>query len=205
MTDGDNGPTSRGDRDGRRRDVLAAATEIIEQVGWDGFSIRAIASRAGVSSGAVYQWFSGKDEIFGELLHREICAGLDMIEAVPDDIDLSATVRMMLDWVVGLYAKLGRYELEFVEASSGRSGREIAPVMTAAYLDLGNRADALLGRAAARDGVELVDDDERITWFWAACVGVAERLIVIASHFEGDRREGFLAMSTERLTKSLLV
>jgi AcrR family transcriptional regulator len=204
VTTVDRAPTSRGDRDGRRRDVLDAATEIIEEVGWDGFSIRAIASRAGVSSGAVYQWFSGKDEIFGELYDREIRAGLDLIEAVPDEIDLETTVRMMMDWVVALYEKLGRYELEFAEASSGRLGRETAPAITATYLDLGNRADALLDRAAALDGQVLVDDDERITWLWAACIGVAERLIVSATHFEGERRDAFLAMSTRRLVKSLL-
>lgn len=201
----DDGKTVRGDRDGRRRDVLTAATEIIEESGWDGLSIRAIASRAGVSTGAVYQWFSGKDEIFGELYDREIKAGLDLIDAFPDGVDLPTTVRLMMDWVVDLYEKLGRYELEFAEATSGRSGREIAPTMTATYLTLGKQADALLDRAAAADGTELVaDTGDRITWFWAGCLGVAERLVVSAKHFTGDRREEFLEFSAERLTRSLL-
>lgn len=198
-------PTVRGDRDGHRRDVLAAATKIIEESGWDGFSIRAIASRAGVSTGAVYQWFSGKDEIFGELFDREIRAGLDLIETIPEDLDLETTVRMMMDWVVELYEKLGRYELEFVEATSGRSGREVAPAMAATYLELGKRAEALLDRAAEFDGVTLVaSGEERITWFWAGCVGVAERLIVSAKHFTEERRADFLAFSAARLTRSLL-
>lgn len=198
-------PTVRGDRDARRRDVLTAATEIIEESGWDGFSIRAIASRAGVSTGAVYQWFSGKDEIFGELFDREVQAGLELIDTVPDDLDLTTTVRLMMDWVVALYEKLGRYELEFVEATSGRSGREIAPAMTATYVDLGKRADALLDRAAEADGLELVESNEhRIIWFWAGCVGTAERLIVSAKSFAGERREEFLRFSAERLTRSLL-
>ena len=198
-------PTARGDRDGRRRDVLTAATEIIEESGWDGFSIRAIASRAGVSTGAVYQWFSGKDEIFGELFDREVRAGLELIDTIPDDLDLATTVRLMMDWVVALYEKLGRYELEFVEATTGRSGREIAPAMAATYVDLGKRADALLDRAAEAEGLELVESNEhRIIWFWAGCVGAAERLIVSAKSFAGEGREEFLRFSAERLTRSLL-
>ena len=164
------------------------------------------ASRAGVSTGAVYQWFSGKDEIFGELFDREIRAGLELIDRVPEDLDLETTVRLMIDWVVVLYEKLGRYELEFVEATSGRTGREIAPAMVATYLDLGKRADALLDRAAEVEGLTLVESsDDRITWFWAGCVGTAERLVVSAKYFTGERREQFLAFSAGRLTQSLLV
>lgn len=199
------GTTARGDRDGRRRDVLSAATEIIEELGWDGFSIRAIASRAGVSTGAVYQWFSGKDEIFGELYDREVRAGLDLIDTLPDDSDLPTTVRLMMDWVVALFEKLGRYELEFVEATSGRTGREIAPAMAATYIDLGKRADAVLDRAAEVSGVTLVEaGNDRITWLWAGCIGTAERLIVSAKEFEGERRERLLEFSAERLTQSLI-
>ena len=76
---------------------------------------------------------------------------------------------MMMDWVVALYEKLGRYELEFVEATSGRTGREIAPAMVATYLDPGKA-----GRRTARpggaevEGIWLVEKSEdRITWFWA--------------------------------------
>ena len=198
-------PTARGDRDRRRRDVLTAATEILDESGWGGFSIRAIAARSGVSTGAVYQWFSGKDEIFGELYDREVRTGLELMDTVPDDIGLSVTVRLMMDWVVELYERLGRYEMEFLEASSGREGREIAPAMHDTYLELGRRADALLDRAAAHDESTLVPAcDDRVIWVWAACVGAGERLVVSAKHFPDGRREEFLAFSAERLTRSLI-
>lgn len=197
-------PTARGDRDGRRRDVLAAASAILDEAGWEGFSIRAVASRAGVSTGAVYQWFSGKDEIFGELMDREIRAGLEIIDTVPTE-SLADTVRMMLDWVVDLYDRLARYELEFVEASSGREGREIAPAMNATFEELGKRANELLDQAAATEGVELVENEHRITWFWAGCVGTAERLTVSPQHFIGDRREELLQFAADSLVRSLIV
>ncbi|MEM7139839.1 MAG: TetR/AcrR family transcriptional regulator [Actinomycetota bacterium] len=196
-------PTARGDRDGRRRDVLAAATSILDEAGWDGLSIRAVASRAGVSTGAVYQWFSGKDEIFGELFDREVRAGLDLIDTIPVG-DLPSTIRMMMDWVVDLYDRLVRYELEFAEASSGREGREVAPAMAATYLQLGKKADEVLSRAAAHDGVTLVESEHRITWFWAGCIGTAERLTVSRQLYPPDRREELLDFAAASLVRSLI-
>lgn len=191
------------DRDDRRRAVVEAATELLDEVGWAGFSIRAIAGRAGVSTGAVYQWFSGKDEIFGEIYLDEIRRGLDLIERVPADQSLPETVRMMLDWTVALFERLGRYELEFVEASRDRAGRRIAPTMPAAYLELARAADERLDAAAARDGVRLVHDERRIAWFWSACVGCGERIVAERHFADPDLREWFLDFCTDSLVRSL--
>jgi AcrR family transcriptional regulator len=195
---------ARGDRDGHRRDVLSAATKILDESGWDGFSIRAVASRAGVSTGAVYQWFSGKDEIYGELFDREIRAGVQLIDDIPTDLSLGDTVELLMTWVVDLYERLGRYELEFVDESSGREGRHVAPTIMATYLDLGKSADELLQRGARNDGVTLVEHEHLITWFWGACVGVGERLVVSRNLFPLSRRKELLDFSAECLTRSLV-
>lgn len=196
--------TVRGDRDGRRRDVLAAASEILKESGWDGLSIRAVASRAGVSTGAVYQWFSGKDEIYGELFDREIRAGIDLIDTIPTDISLTATVRLMVDWVVDLYERLGRYQLEFIEGSSRPTRRDMGVAMIDTYLELGEQADRVLQQAAERDGLELVENAYRITWFWAGCVGTGERLIVFPQLFLDERREELLQFASDSLARSLV-
>ena len=196
-------PTARGDRDGHRRDVLDAAHAILLEAGWEGLSIRAVASRAGVSTGAVYQWFSGKDEIFGQLMDQELREGLELIDTIPE-ANLADSVRMMLDWTVGLYERLARYELEFVEASRGRSDRKVAPAAGATYRLLGDRAADVLDAAAARDGIELVQNENRITWFWAGCVGTAERLTVSPQDYDDERREALLRFASESLVRSLI-
>ncbi|MDG2027916.1 MAG: hypothetical protein P8J50_12475 [Acidimicrobiales bacterium] len=104
----------------------------------------------------------------------------------------------------GLYVRLERYELEFVEVSSGRDGREVAPAMHATYLELGKVADEILDRAADHDGVELIVSEHRITWFWAGCVGTAERLTVSSQLFQGERREELLQFSADSLVRSLI-
>jgi AcrR family transcriptional regulator len=62
--------------------VLEAAARILERYGFEGYTTNAIAERAGVSIGSLYQYFPGKDAITVALIERE-CARLlaDVSEA----------------------------------------------------------------------------------------------------------------------------
>ena len=51
--------------------IIEAAALILEDKGYNGFSTNAIAERAGISIGSLYQYFSTKDAIIGALLIRE--------------------------------------------------------------------------------------------------------------------------------------
>jgi AcrR family transcriptional regulator len=55
-----------------RERLLAAARELIEERGYGGASVIAIAERAGVASGTLYRHFSSKEELFVELF-RTVC------------------------------------------------------------------------------------------------------------------------------------
>lgn len=59
-------------RDERRDLVLRAARKVFQDKGLDGASIRLIAKAAGVTTGAVYPYFTGKEEIYAELLSRSL-------------------------------------------------------------------------------------------------------------------------------------
>jgi AcrR family transcriptional regulator len=52
--------------------LLAAARELVEEDGYAGASVMAIAERAGVASGTLYRHFSSKQELFVELF-RVVC------------------------------------------------------------------------------------------------------------------------------------
>jgi AcrR family transcriptional regulator len=62
--------------------VLEAAARILERHGFEGYTTNAIAERAGVSIGSLYQYFPGKDAVTVALIERE-CALLlaDVSEA----------------------------------------------------------------------------------------------------------------------------
>src|SRR5262245_15257582 len=55
----------------RRRRVLEAARQCFGEAGFAGATVEAIAQRAGVSNGLLYQFFRSKEELFGVVL-REI-------------------------------------------------------------------------------------------------------------------------------------
>ncbi|GGC77246.1 TetR family transcriptional regulator [Chelatococcus reniformis] len=52
----------------RREAVLAAARKVFEMRGLDGASIRLIAKEAGCTTGSIYPYFKGKEEIYAEVL-----------------------------------------------------------------------------------------------------------------------------------------
>jgi AcrR family transcriptional regulator len=57
-------PKRRGDKRERTRARLIAATlEVIQQAGFEGASLEAIARRAGVTRGSIYSNFAGRDEL----------------------------------------------------------------------------------------------------------------------------------------------
>jgi len=56
----------------RRELVLAAARSAFLELGLDGASLREIAKRAGYTPGAIYSYFSSKEEVYGALLGESL-------------------------------------------------------------------------------------------------------------------------------------
>jgi AcrR family transcriptional regulator len=59
--------------------ILEAAARILEERGFDGYTTNAIAQRAGVSIGSLYQYFPGKDAITIALIERESTVLLEAV------------------------------------------------------------------------------------------------------------------------------
>jgi TetR/AcrR family transcriptional regulator len=59
-------------RQQRREAVLAAARAVFEIKGLDGASIRLIAEQAGCTTGSIYPYFKGKEEIYAEVLSQSL-------------------------------------------------------------------------------------------------------------------------------------
>lgn len=56
----------------RREVILEAARNIFDEKGLQSSSIRAIAKEAGCTTGAIYPYFKGKEEIYAEILGRSL-------------------------------------------------------------------------------------------------------------------------------------
>ncbi len=72
--------------------MLEAAARILEQHGFEGFNTNAIAERAGVSIGSLYQYFRSKDALLSGLIAREVAPLL----AAGDDLVQHPTFRVAL-------------------------------------------------------------------------------------------------------------
>ncbi len=65
-------PRTRLSKEGRRSQLLDTAAAIIEDMGFAGFTMEKLAKAAGVSNPLVYKYFDSRQEIFKELLLREL-------------------------------------------------------------------------------------------------------------------------------------
>ncbi len=192
-----------GDREQRRRDVLDAAARTLEESGWAGLSMREVARGAGVSPGAIYQWFDGKDEIFAELFRAKLWAGVDRLADVPDDVSLHDFIRATLEWVIGLWAELGRYLLDFTDMALDAGQRDMDDDLGKAFVELTAIAVLSLRAAAERDGVEIVVHPQRPRWMWGAMIGTAERVIALNLDENPEEREAYIDFAVRSLVASL--
>ena len=78
--------------------VLEAAARILETEGFDGYTTNAVARRAGVSIGSLYQYFPSKDAITRALIIRETARLLAQVAA----IDGEATGRSGLERLIAV-------------------------------------------------------------------------------------------------------
>jgi len=64
----------------RRAIIIDAAQRVFEVVGLEGASIRSIAQAAGCTTGAIYPYFSGKEEVFTAVLGQSLQGLLRAVE-----------------------------------------------------------------------------------------------------------------------------
>ncbi|GGT04606.1 MULTISPECIES: TetR/AcrR family transcriptional regulator [Streptomyces] len=70
--------------DARRDRVLEAAVRLLSQEGYTGCSVAAIAAEAGISTGSVYQAFSGKSELAAALFRTLVAREVEAVAAAAD-------------------------------------------------------------------------------------------------------------------------
>lgn len=96
--------------------IIEAAARILETVGPAGFTTNAIAERAGVSVGSLYQYFPNKDAITRALIRRELETletSISSIEITPiDPAPLTRFIRAAVDQQIGRPTLMQRLEVE---------------------------------------------------------------------------------------------
>jgi AcrR family transcriptional regulator len=96
-------------RDATRARLFAETVEEFKRRGFAETEIAVIAERVGVSRGAFYVHFSGKDEVLRELLlieERRIAAAVSRVDG--PEVPLGAVLRAIVDAVLRAERRLGR-------------------------------------------------------------------------------------------------
>jgi AcrR family transcriptional regulator len=119
--------------------VLEAAAQILEAEGLPAFNTNALAARAGVSVGSIYQYFPGKDAVMVALVRREAAR-------------FEAALAQALDAVVGLPLGAAVERLVAVGVAHQTARPNLARILDLEErrLGIGAEADAATERASER-------------------------------------------------------
>lgn len=128
-----------------RARLVAAAEEVIDEVGYDGLRVDQVVKRAGVAKGTFFAHFHDKDALMDQLIGARLDAHLDTIEA----LDAPQTVGEIVDAFMPMmrFMTCERYVFDVIIRYSGAAARsEIGPIantfgrhaqVTAPWLALG--------------------------------------------------------------------
>src|ERR1700675_5210111 len=85
-------------RGARRQVIIDAARRVFERVGLEGASIRMIAAEAGCTTGAIYPWFAGKEEVYAAILAESLDRlAAFLIRRIAREQDVLAKARAGVD------------------------------------------------------------------------------------------------------------
>lgn len=76
--------------------ILEAAARILEERGLEGYTTNAVADRAGVSIGSLYQYFPGKEALTATLIRRETARLVAEVAEAEALADWRSAVRAMI-------------------------------------------------------------------------------------------------------------
>jgi AcrR family transcriptional regulator len=170
--------TAWGDAKARRRDILTSAEKLLAESGYAGLTMRAIAVGAGVSSGTVYQYFDGKEDVFVALMSgrlEEVRATLDGFDR---SLGITGLLREILPQVRELWRLFGRsaQQWESKVLAGGPKGKR-AVTSASVFRRMARALERALSETAAASGQTLVDHPAMAYWVWDSMIGLADDIV----------------------------
>ncbi len=122
--------------------VLDAAARILDEGGLASLNTNAVARRAGVSVGSLYQYFPNKESIVSALIlaaHERIVGGLEDLLTTTDAASPEAAITAMLDMVLKLQSGSTRVN-RILEAEEERLPKTAQIIAAESRIEALNRA-----------------------------------------------------------------
>ena len=102
----------RGSTKETRAAILKSAMEVFLEVGYQEASMRKIAARAGITAGAIYKHFSGKEEMFDEIFEE---SGRKLMEVTESMIGIDFTAMSDDELLKVLYSRVSVQIFDMLE------------------------------------------------------------------------------------------
>ncbi|GHH54090.1 TetR/AcrR family transcriptional regulator [Lentzea cavernae] len=197
--------TAWGDAEGRRRDILSSAELILEEQGYAGLTMRAIAVGAGVSSGTVYQYFSGKEDVFAALMERRLDELQRTLASVDRTLGIAGVLREVEPQITEFWRRFGRSaaQWEAKVLSGGRRGKEVANSAQDYRKTLKALAKALKETAEV-SGQRLLDDPALPHWVWDSLIGLADDLLLQGARINRVKPAQLVAFATGAIERGII-
>jgi len=194
--------TAWGDAKARRRDILESAEKLLAESGYAGLTMRAIAVGAGVSSGTLYQYFDGKEDVFFALM----AGRLETLQTTLDELDrgigITGVLREILPQVREIWRLFGRsaQQWESKVLAGGPRGKRAVTSATV-FRKMARSLERALRETATAAGQTLVDHPAMAYWVWDSLIGLADDLVhggSLQARISTSRLVEFATEATER-------
>ena len=116
--------------------ILEGAAQVLEMQGLAGFTTNAVAERAGVSIGTLYQYFADKEAILRSIAERELKAALASVEQAMRDeaTGPEQRVRAIVRAIINAFRGRQRARKAVVQAVFGEGGGVAFQIPIAAFI-----------------------------------------------------------------------
>jgi AcrR family transcriptional regulator len=198
--------TAWGDAEGRRRDILRSAEKLLAESGYGGLTMRAIAVGAGVSSGTVYQYFDGKEDVFVALMAARLDDVRVRMDELPRDVGIAGVLATLLPQVQEIWRLYGRSAQQWqskVLAGGPRGKRAVTSATV--FRRMAKSLEAALRETAAAEGRTLAAHPAMAYWVWDSLIGVADDLVHGGSRQARIPTANLIQFATEAIERGIVV
>lgn len=198
-------PRTRRDeqRERTRAELLDAASEVFAAHGFNGASVDQVAERAGYTKGAVYSNFSSKEELFVELLDRQMDATIEVLQRVLAEVPAEQRSDDAARWQAEIPVLDGRWfllEAEFLLYAARKDDPAIAQRVAARQQRTRRAVTAVVEQHLTELGVTrpAVAAEDLARLLMAAADGLAQAGLVDETARDGDRLFALLLQLLQR-------
>ncbi|MFC9515062.1 TetR/AcrR family transcriptional regulator [Nocardiaceae bacterium NPDC056970] len=191
-----------GDARARRRAVLDAAAELLDEGGYGALTNRAVAKRARISPGLIYQYFVDKQDIFIALLHESQVELAEHIAELPRDEGVATLIAAIVPASTRQWERVGSLVPTWRSVDADLSERDSIRALRESTDEQFAQLRRALEEAAESEGRALRDDPALIPYVWLGLMGLADTLVNKWAH--GLDSDHLIAFSAESMARAIL-